>query len=411
MEYALIGEHLGHSFSPELHAALGLEGYGLCEIGRDELPAFMRNFPLKGANVTIPYKEAVIPYLDRLDNSAAATGAVNTIVNEGASLTGYNTDVYGFQALARHLGVSFQGLKVLVLGGGGAAKAVVQAVKSGGAAEVVSAVRTPKAAGQLRLSDTEAYSDCRIIVNCTPVGMFPELEGNIVDLACFSRLSAVLDCVYNPLRSNLVLDAQEAFIPAEGGLYMLVAQAVAAQSRFFGSAPEDSASERVYQALLRNKRNIVLCGMPSCGKSSLGKALAKRTGRTFVDTDELVAFKAGMPVPEIFAAFGEERFRRLETEAINEVAVRQGMVISTGGGAVLRPENVRALKRNGVVCLVERSLENLRSTPDRPLSSSPEALAALYEKRMPLYRSVAEVSVLNDGPFAAAVDYLEKYVG
>lgn len=411
MEYALLGEHLGHSFSPELHTLLGLSGYGLQELSPEELPAFLRAFPLKGANVTIPYKKAVIPYLDHLSESARLTGAVNTIVRTAEGLTGYNTDFDGFLTMARSAGISFRRASVLILGAGGAACAVAAAVRSEGAAELRFAVRTPKTPEQLPLSEPECYADADILVNCTPVGMYPDVASAPVDLGCFERLSGVLDCIYNPIRTNLVLDAQAAGIPAAGGLYMLVGQAFRAEELFLGHSLDPALLEETYRKLLNRKRNIVLCGMPSSGKSTIGKVLATRLGCAFADTDALIRERTGKTVEAIFAESGEAGFRRLEAEAVAEVSTRQGIVISTGGGTVMFPDNVRALKRNGVLCFLDRKLERLMPTGDRPLSRDPESLRQLYEQRLPVYRSVADVSVYNDGSMPQAVDYLERYVG
>lgn len=411
MEYALLGEHLGHSFSPELHAMLGLSGYGLQELTPEELPAFLRNFPLKGANVTIPYKKTVIPFLDRLSDSARMTGAVNTIVRTPEGLCGHNTDVDGFLMMARQADIRLRGCSVLILGAGGAAAAVAAAARSEGAEEVRFAVRHPRSEEQLPLDEPERYADADILVNCTPVGMHPDDASSPVDLRVFDRLLGVLDCVYNPLRTNLVLDAQAAGIPAAGGLYMLVGQAFRAQELYRGTTLDPALCAQVYGKLLMQKRNIVLCGMPSSGKTTVGKALAARLGRSFVDTDALVRERSGKTIEALFAEGGEAYFRKLEAEAVAEISARQGMVISTGGGTVMFPENVRALKRNGALCFLDRKLEQLKPTGDRPLSRDPEALRQLYEQRIPVYRSVADVSVCNDGAMMQAVDYLERYVG
>ena len=410
MEYALLGEHLGHSFSPELHALLGLSGYGLQELPAAQLPAFMRDFPLKGANVTIPYKKAVIPFLDRLSDSARLTGAVNTIVRTPEGLCGYNTDFDGFLMMARQADIRFSGASVLILGAGGAAAAIASSVRSQGAAQVRFAVRTPRAEDQLPLCAPQLWKDADILVNCTPVGMHPDDASTPVDLRVFDHLTGVLDCVYNPLRTNLVLDAQEAGIPAAGGLYMLVGQAFRAEELFLGRSLDPALCARAYGQLRSKKRNIVLCGMPSSGKSTVGKMLSRRLGRDFADTDVLVREHTGKTVEALFAEGGEAYFRKLEAGAVAEVSSRQGMVIAVGGGTVMFPENVRALKRNGVLCFLDRKLEHLMPTGDRPLSRDPESLRRLYEQRLPVYRSVADVSVYNDGAMMQAVDYLEKYV-
>lgn len=410
MRYGLIGEHLGHSFSKLLHGRMSSEPYVLCELSPGELPDFFRKRDFLGINVTIPYKQAVIPFLDELDPSAQLTGAVNTIVNRGGILTGFNTDYDGFIALSRHAGVRFDGARVVILGRGGAAKAAAAAALSEGAVSVVKAVRTPSAEGEVPLDAPSAWGGCDIIVNATPVGMYPHWDGSVVPPSVFDNVSGALDCIYNPLKTAFVLDAEKAGIPAEGGLYMLVAQAVRAREIFDAvSLPEDM-TESLYDSLLRSKRNIVLCGMPSCGKTTIGKALAERCGRRFADTDELVVMQAGMDIPDIFSREGEAGFRARETAAIESIAAEQGLVIATGGGAVLSERNLRLLRHNGLVCLLERSPELLTPTADRPLSRDRASISALYLKRMPLYSAAADVVISNNGSPEDTLEKLASYV-
>lgn len=410
MEYGLIGARLGHSFSREIHSRLSHDPYELKELEPQELPAFFKARDFKGINVTIPYKQTVMQWLDCLDESARNTGAVNTIVNRGGVLTGYNTDYYGFIAMAGHAGVDFRGAGVVILGAGGAACAVVAAARAMGVASVRHAVRRPSGGDFLQLADPLSYADADIIVNATPVGMFPDWQGCPVDLSVFGKLRGVLDCVYNPLRTRLVLDAQARGIPAAGGSMMLVAQAVRAREFFTGESFPDDVYESLHDGLLRCKRNIVLLGMPSCGKSTIGRELASRSGRRFVDIDEVIALQTGMEIPEIFAREGEDGFRRRETSAIESVAAEQGLVIATGGGAVLREENLRLLRHNGILCLLERDFELLMPTPDRPLSANKDALLALMDKRRPLYLRAAELTVENNAAPEAAVEILMRYV-
>ncbi|MBP5719486.1 MAG: hypothetical protein J6W82_00305 [Bacteroidales bacterium] len=410
MEYGLIGARLGHSFSREIHSQLSQDPYELRELAPEQLPAFLKAREFKGINVTIPYKKMVMPFLDELDDSARSTGAVNTIVNKGGRLIGYNTDYYGFIALARHAGVDFQGARLVILGAGGAACAVVAAAKAMGVGRVRYAVRRPGGEGFLQIADTQSYSDAEIIVNATPVGMFPDWQGCPVDLGAFPGLRGVLDCVYNPLRTRLVLDARNRGVPAEGGLMMLVAQAVRAREFCTGDSFPDDVCNRLHEGLLRRKRNLVLLGMPSCGKSTVGREIASRCDRRFVDIDEVISLQAGMEIPDIFAREGEEGFRKRETVAIESVAAEQGLVIATGGGAVLRDENLRLLRHNGILCLLERDLELLTPTSDRPLSRDREALRALWEKRSPFYLRAADVRIDNNGALESTIEELMRYV-
>ena len=411
MEFGLIGEHLGHSFSKEVHAMLGAASYDLCELTPEQLPGFLASREFRGINVTIPYKRSVIPQLDVLAPSAQRTGAVNTIVNVCGRLIGHNTDYTGFIDLAYHAGIDFSDAEVVILGAGGAADAVAAAARELGTARVRNAVRNIKAEGQLPLASPELWGRCDILVNATPVGMYPNWSDSPVDLDKLPDLRGVLDCIYNPLRTRLVLDAQERGIKAEGGLYMLVAQAVRAREIFIGEQLQKGSCDEVFGRILRAKRNLVLCGMPSCGKSSIGRQLASETGRRFQDTDEIIALQAGLEIPEIFAREGEEGFRKRETAAIESLAAEQGLIIATGGGAILRDENVRLLRHNGIICLIDRDLQLLTPTGDRPLSSNAAALEALYSKRLPYYRRAAEISVGNNGTLSSAVEELKKYVG
>ena len=461
MEFGLIGEHLGHSFSKEIHGRLSDRPYELREIPRDALAKFLTSSEFKGINVTIPYKEAVLPLLDFVSPEARQIGAVNTIVNRDGRLFGYNTDYFGFSALADRLGIDFKGKRVLILGAGGAAKTVAAVAADRSAASVTHAVRRPKAPGQIPLSSLGSESSYKdvipgpkgvipgwtgdLVVNCTPAGMFPHEEERIIDLGALPQLEGAIDLIYNPLRTDLILDALSRGVPAEGGLYMLVAQAVKAREYFDGipgpagddslRAGDDSlrtgndtlrvgddslgsvmaGSDRpspddVFDALLKAKRNIVLIGMPASGKSTIGKALSEKTGRPFADTDSLIVQKAGKPIPQIFAEEGEAAFRALESDVIRELSPRTGLVIATGGGAVLDPQNVRRLSRNGLLCFIRRDPERLQATADRPLSSSREAMQALYESRREAYRRATERVIDNNGSLEEALSQFNALI-
>lgn len=411
MTYGLIGSRLGHSFSRIIHEYLTGEPYELRELRPEELETFLRSEPFRGINVTIPYKQAVIPYLDELSPSARLTGAVNVILRgTDGRLTGYNTDFDGFLAMADAAGVRLEGARVVILGAGGAAKAVDAAVRSVGAAEVAFAVRHDFDPGRLPLSQPAAFADFDVLVNATPVGMYPDLQGKPLDISVMPHLRGVLDCVYNPLSTQLVIDARERGIPAAGGLMMVVAQAVRAAELFHDRTfPEDTV-QRVYGRLLRDRRNIVLTGMPSSGKTTVGRMLASRLGLRFTDTDDVVRTLSGLDIPEIFAREGEPGFRRWESVAIESLAGEQGMVIATGGGSVLNPENVRALRQNGLLIFLDRDPMLLQPTVDRPLSSNRRDLEALYRERLPLYIKAADQSISNNGTPEDAVNKIMDLV-
>ena len=405
MTYGLIGEKLGHSFSKIIHERLAGIPYGLRELSPDELGPFLRNEPFRGINVTIPYKQAVIPYLDELGPSALLTGAVNVIVrSEDGRLTGHNTDYDGVLAMASHAGVSFEGASVVILGAGGASKAVAAAAREAGASKVVFAVRHGFGPDRLPIEDPSCFADCEVLVNATPVGMYPGVEVKPFDIGTLPHLRGVLDCVYNPIRTELVLDAQERGIPAEGGLMMLVAQAVRASELFLDKTYGPGVTEELYRWLLCGRRNIVLCGMPSSGKTTVGQEVAARLGKPFTDTDDVVRTHSGMEIPDLFALEGEAGFRRRERIAVQSVASGQGLVVATGGGAVLDPANVRALKRNGVVFFIDRHPELLEPTADRPLSRDRSALERLYAQRMPAYIAAADARIPNDGDLTDTVE-------
>lgn len=399
MRYGLIGEKLGHSFSKVIHERLCAYEYDLLPLPREEVGPFLTRREFAGINVTIPYKETVLPYLTYIDPVARSIGAVNTIVNRDGLLFGYNTDAAGLADLLRANGFAVAGKKILVLGSGGTSKTACAVAQSLGARQVLVVSRRPSGPGQISYEQAAAgHADAEGLFNTTPVGMFPKLEGAPVDLAPFSRLTFVVDAIYNPLRTRLLQQAQDLGIPCANGLRMLVAQAKAAAEHFLGAPLPDAGTDRVYGELAREMRSLALIGMPSCGKTTLGRLLAAHMGRELVDLDEKIARDAGLSIPEIFAREGETGFRARETAALREVAGRQGLVVATGGGIVKNPENVRLLRANAAVCFVQRGLARLSSAdPSRPLSTSAEALARMYAERLPLYTAAADFSVSNEG--------------
>lgn len=408
MQYGCIGEHLPHSFSKSIHEKIGGYEYILKEIEPQALDAFMRSRDFRGINVTIPYKEKVIPYLDEISETARAIGAVNTIVNRGGKLCGFNTDFAGLKALIERSGIELRGARVIIPGTGGTSKTALAAAKALGAAEVL---RVSRSGREGAVSYDEIYAnhtDADVIINTTPCGMFPEVRGVPVKLDAFKKLRGVVDVVYNPLRTELVLSAQERGIPAAGGLYMLVAQAVAAAEIFMDKEISEDINKSIYNEIYSEKENIVLIGMPSCGKTTVGKLIADRTGRAFFDVDAEAEKRAGMHPADYIRQNGSESFRELEAAVVRELAPVQGAVISTGGGTVLRRENVRELKRSGQIFWLDRPCELLTPTPDRPLSDSPEKLRALYAERQEKYRAAADEIIPADGSAEETAEAVQK---
>ena len=391
MEYGLIGEKLPHSFSKEIHEKLAGYDYQLKELTPAQLPAFLEKRDFKGINVTIPYKQTVIPYLDELDDKAAAIGAVNTIVNREGKLYGYNTDYDGMVALIRHAGLSLEGKTVLILGTGGTSKTAMAVAKDLGAASVQRVSRTAKE-GAISYEEAQRLP-VQILINTTPSGMYPNLDGQPMDLSRFGWLEGVLDAVYNPLRTRLVLQARDNGARAQSGLYMLVAQAAAACELFVGESLPQGALSRVYRTIHGEKQNIVLTGMPGSGKSTVGRILAQEMGREFVDTDTEIIRLAKKPIADIFAQRGENGFRELESQVIQQLSQRTGLVIATGGGAILRAENLRRLRQNGRIYFLDRPLEDIQPSDDRPLSRDREALEQRYAERYPRYVAAADTGI------------------
>jgi shikimate dehydrogenase len=415
LEYGLIGEKLGHSWSREIHHKLSSRPYDLCEVPKDELDLFFRQSSFRGINVTIPYKQAVIPYLDSISPVAESIGSVNTIVRKKEGLLyGYNTDFPGFDSLAKHARIAFSGKNILILGNGGTAKTVSAVTLAAGAKSVTFAVRQVRGEDQVLISDLERDPQLRnkqqIIVNATPVGMSPDDEERLLDLPIFPNIEGVLDCIYNPLRTNLVLEARQLGLKAEGGLYMLLVQACFAQELFQDRVNETlcdiEKTESLYNELLRDKENIVLTGMPSSGKSAIGAIIANRLGREHFDTDKMIEEQTGTDITTIFLKKGEKGFREFEKIVIQEVSMRQGVVISTGGGCVLEPLNIHRLKRNGRIYLLDRDLDLLISSKDRPLASDREQLLELYAGRKNLYLDTADAVIDNNDNIEDAVERL-----
>ncbi len=399
MKYGLIGEKLSHSYSKIIHEKLGNKDYILKEIPRDKLHDFMTNRNFKGINVTIPYKKEVLPYLDFVSKEAREIGSVNTIVNKDGVLYGYNTDYFGFSIMARKAGISFKGKKVVILGSGGTSLTALAVAKNEGAKDIVVISRN----GKNNYQNLYLHYDCDIIVNTTPVGMYPDTEKCPVDISGFKNLCGVIDVIYNPMKTNLLYQANSRNIISVCGLSMLVYQALFAHNLFF----EDNISEDVAQNVLKSlefeTRNILLIGMPGCGKTTVGRILADKCGKKFIDIDEMIIKKTNMSIPEIFKEKGEGYFREVESSCLQEVGKEKGMIISTGGGIIKDFRNIYFMKQNSVVVYLTRSIDKL-STAGRPLSSSQDAIVGLYNERLPLYKNASDLEISNESTTELCAD-------
>ena len=410
MKYGLIGEHLGHSFSKVIHEKIGDYVYEIKEIEPSLVVPYMEAREFMGINVTIPYKETVIPTLDYIDDSAKKIGAVNTVVNRSGKLYGYNTDYDGMLALTKKIGADIKDKKVLIIGTGGTSKTARAVVSDLGAREIIF-VSNIEVTGAISYEELyKSHTDVDVIYNTSPVGMYPRNYSKPIDIKKFPQVNAVVDVVYNPLRTSLVREANSLGIPSEGGLYMLCAQAVFAYEHFTGKKAPDGIIDEIYSDIVKEKSNIVLVGMPASGKSTVGKALAELTGKELIDTDTEIVKKEGTDIPTIFKDKGEAYFRDLEAEIIEDVSKLNGKIIATGGGAILRESNAYALKQNGKVYFLDRDLELLMPTADRPLSSDRESITKRYNERYDIYKKVSDARVdSNVAPELVANSILKDF--
>ena len=389
MKFGLLGRKLGHSYSPMIFDLMGGYTYLLHEREPDGIEDLLRNEPFDGLNVTIPYKKDVIPFLDQVDELAQRLGSVNTVVKRNGHLAGHNSDYYGFTSMVRRSGIEVAGKKALVLGSGGASVTIVAVLQDLGAK-----VTIISRSGENNYDNLHLHSDARVIVNTTPVGMYPNTGKAPLDLSRFPHLEGVLDLIYNPAKTQLLLDAEKLGIPAMNGLWMLVAQAKKSAEWFMDKELPDSLIADIHRRLRDRMENIALIGMAGCGKSTIGKLLAEKTGKIFMDADEEIVKLAGKTIPEIFANDGEEAFRAYETQVLSELGKRSGLVIATGGGCVTRERNYPLLHQNSRIIWLKRDAE-LLPTDGRPLSQK-TAPAVLYEQRKPMYAAFADATVKND---------------
>ena len=391
MKCGLLGRKLGHSYSPQIHRFLGDYPYSLFEKEPEDLGDFLKHGDFTGINVTIPYKKEVIPYLDELSSVASRLGAVNTIVRRSdGTLFGHNTDYFGFASMVRQSGLSITEKKVLVLGSGGASNTAVAVLEELGAKVIVIS-----RSGENNYSNLDKHSDATVIVNTTPVGMYPNTESSPVDIAQFPKLEGVLDVIYNPARTALLIQAEKRGLVAINGLYMLVAQAKEAAEYFTCHAISDEKIQQIFSTLSCQMQNIILIGMPGCGKSTIGKALAEKLGRTFVDADESIVELAKKSIPDIFAQDGEPIFRDYGTQVLQNLGKQSGLIIATGGGCVTQPRNYPLLHQNGQIFWIQRDITVL-PTQGRPLSQQ-NKLEEMYTIRKPMYERFADSIVPNDG--------------
>ena len=402
----LLGRKLGHSYSPAIHAMLADYSYTLFEREPEEVGPFLRNGAWDGLNVTIPYKKTALAYCAELSDTARAIGSVNTLVHRpDGSIYGDNTDACGFETLVKSSGIAVQGKKALVLGSGGASVSVCHILRRLGAKSVTVISRS----GADNYENLDRHADAEVLVNTTPLGTYPNNGTAAVDLRIFPRCEGVLDIVYNPARTALILQAEKLGIPCASGLTMLVAQARRSSELFTGLTIDDAEVQRIVSALSRSMQNIILIGMPGSGKSSLSKLLAERLNRPLYEADEEIVKAAGCTIPEIFAREGEEGFRRRETEVLRELGKHSGAVISTGGGCVTREENYDLLHQNGTLIWVRRDIGVLPKE-GRPISQKTD-LGELYAQRRPLYERFADAVVENDGSLADTLEKILEVVG
>lgn len=411
MRYGLIGEKLGHSFSKDIHERIADYTFDLIPLSKEEFKTFMEKKEFTALNVTIPYKKDVIPYLDEMDEHAKAIGAVNTIVNRDGKLKGYNTDFTGFLYMVKKHNVHMEGKKVLIIGNGGASAAIQAVVQHESAGSMVIVDVVP---GNGAISYDEMFSshlDAEIIINTSPIGMYPRIGNAPIDISMFHKCEAVLDVIYNPILTRLCFEAQEMDIKRVNGLEMLIAQAKQSVEFFLDKSIDDQIIDDIYQDMLRERCNIVLIGMPSAGKTTIGKMLENRMQKEFIDLDDIIIEKAGKSIPEIFEESGEAGFRAIETEAAIEVSKLNNKIIATGGGTIKHKVNMDYLRQNGITIFIDRDVDKLISSdPNRPLSKSTDALEKMHAERLPLYQKYAAYVAVNNSDIESTVtEIVEAY--
>lgn len=396
MEYGLIGEKISHSYSNDIHESLGHYSYEICDLSQDAFSTFMSEKNFKAINVTIPYKEKVIPYLDYISPDASQMHSVNIVVNKDSKLYGYNSDITGIIETFKHYKIDVKGKIVLVLGTGGASHTVAYTLNKLEAKKVITVSRE-EGKGDITYDKVNLYyNDVDVIVNATPNGMYHREYKRLVELDKFSKLEVVFDLIYNPLKTPLMLEAEELKIKAVGGMYMLISQAVDAMHHFKGIDVSKEEVDKYFSKIVKDKLNIVLIGMPTSGKTTIGDRLSKILNKDYVDTDTYISLKNDIVIPSYIEEKGEENFRVLETESIKEIKDFRSTIISTGGGVITKDINMKYLKENSIIFFIDRPLELLYPSNDRPLSSDNSSLKKKYDERIELYRKYADYIIKND---------------
>ncbi len=401
MKFCLIGEKLKHSYSKIIHESFNLN-YSLVELTEKELNGFFKDCDYYGFNVTIPYKKSVLPYISELSSTAKLAGSVNTVINKNGKFYGYNTDVDGMNYMITSAGVSLNGKNVMILGSGGTSNTAVTLAKRENAKSITVVSRT----GEVNYENCYDLIDTEVIINATPVGMFPNVFSKPINLKPFKKLLGVFDCIYNPKNTELLIEAKKLNVPCADGLSMLVEQALLAKDIWLNETHGTEQTESVIKKIRKLTSNIILCGMPSSGKTTIGKELSKKLNLKFFDTDIEIEKKYGKTPAQIIKDSGEEEFRKIESEIIKELSIISGAVISLGGGGVLKEENVKNLKRNGTIVYIKRDL-SLLLVDNRPLSQK-EGVEALYNKRKGVYESASDITVENNGELEKTISKVIK---
>lgn len=405
--YRLLGKDVSHSYSAEIYQYLGYD-YGILDLREDKFENFMRNRVFQGLNITMPYKERVIKHLDHLDDVAEEIGVVNTVVKKEGQLWGYNTDYYGLDYLIKKHNINLLNKNILILGTGATSKSAASVFRHHKANKIVKVSRS-RGKDSITYDDLQSVLDFDIIINTTPAGMYPNVEEKLIDLSKFNNLQAVIDVIYNPLKTNLIIQAEKLNIKAVGGLEMLVGQAIKSANLFFDEKFKEEKVKEVYQKALSDKLNIVLIGMPTSGKTTIGQKLAKKLNKDFKDVDQIIVEQSKRTIKEMFKQDGEDYFRIKETALIKELSLLNNTVIATGGGSILDKNNIKRLKRNGLIFFIDRAKEKLYAEESRPLTASDEDLDAIFEKRYSLYKKASDFQVKNDKDIDAVVkEIMEK---